>query len=162
MGLGVVAGKRSGNQKYKVHGEGVSSLVQGFDEIGMPEYRRSAALVLLGEVLAANDVTDFYWYMPPATEELCCYWDAAEQNQLWINAGELHVMKDEKAVRRPARPLTYSKQDGDYVGWLLPGGQGGTGGGPQKPKIASVLCPKTFLYVPAGVPCDECDIVHES
>lgn len=156
-----MAGKRDQNQKYKVHGEGISTLGRGFDEIGMPEYRRSTAVTIVQEVLAANDAIDFYWYVPPATEEVCCYWDDAEKNQLWINPGELHVEKDDLRITRPARPVTYSKQNNDYVGWLLPGSQGGTGGGPQKAKIASVLCPATFLHVPAGVPCAECDIVHE-
>lgn len=154
-------GKRDQNRNYKVHGTGVSSLYAGFDEIGMPPYRRSTAISFVTEVLEANGARDFYWYVPPSTPEICCYWDDAEQNQLWINPGQLHISSDETRTKRPARPLTFSKQDGQYVGWFLPGGQSGTGGGPAPTQVATVVCPVTFLHVPAGVPCSDCEIIHD-
>lgn len=129
-------GKRTQNWSYAVHGEGISSLTPGFDEIGMPAHRRTAAVEIIREVLTANGASDFYWYKPPATEELCCYWDDATRNLMWINAGELHVISEPSIVALPARPVTYRKQDGDLVGWLLPAPKPERAAGP-----ASQRCP---------------------
>lgn len=156
-----MAGKRDQNQRYEVHGDSIASLSRACAEIGMPEYRRSTAVEIVREVLAANGGVDFYWYVPPATDEVCCYWDDAEQNELWINPGEIHISSDEARTKRPERQLTYSKQDGAYVGWLLPGGQMGSGGGQERAKVATVLCPETYVHVPAGQPCSHCEVVHE-
>lgn len=154
-------GKRTQNWSYAVHGEGISSLTPGFDEIGMPAHRRTAAVEIIREVLTANGASDFYWYKPPATEELCCYWDDATRNLMWINAGELHVISEPSIVALPARPVTYRKQDGDLVGWLLPGAEAGAGGGPRKPTVPTVLCPDQFIEVPAAAECPYCEIRHD-
>ena len=156
-----MAGKRARNQTYEIHGGDTESLHRGFDAIGMPERRRSAAIEIVTEVLAANDVKDFYWYMPPTTPEVSCYWDDATRNLLWVTAGEVHVTND-PSVLRPPRPTTWSKASGDYVGWLLPGADASTGGGalPKPHEVETALCPVSFVHQPAGVLCPDCEIVH--
>lgn len=155
-----MAGKRESIQQYEMHGHEVASLGRGFDELGMPTYRRATAIEIVHEVLEANKASDFYWYKPPATDELCCYWDDAELNLMWINSGELHVRNDPASVVMPPRPITYTRTDNELVGWLLPGGEAGTGGNSGKPKARSVLCPVTFIRRPVGELCPDCEVEH--
>lgn len=125
----------------------------------MPGDRRQAALTIVHEVLATNDVQDFYWYKPKRTPELSCYWDDADRNLLWVTSIGVHVRND-PSVELPARPTNWSKEDCKYVGWLLPGGEAGTGGGRTKTLVPEVLCPETHLRVPAGQLCPDCEILH--
>lgn len=155
-----MAGRRSGNQTYDVHGEGVASLVRGFDELGMPEHRRAAALEVVREVVAVNAVTDFYWYCIRSGSEICCYWDDADQNQMWINTTGIVLREDQSLAKLPERTRDYVLDEGRLAGWLLPGAETGTGGGPQTRAIPTVNCPETFLPVPVGSKCPDCDVVH--
>ena len=145
------------HRTYEIHGDGLESIWRGFAELGMPQGRQAEAFAIVSEVVEANRAAGFRWYKTPGTNELACYWDGATVNMLWITAGEAHIAAD---TARPERALTWSKQDGAYVGWLLPGADGGTGGGPKKVEVAKVLCPVTYLWQPAGQPCLECEVVH--
>lgn len=153
-----MTGKGERHKSYALHGDGLESIHAGFDDIGMPGERRGEAMKIISEVLDANGVQDFRWYKPPATDELACYWDSAAINMLWVTAGEVHV---DVTTSRPPRPLTWQKQDGKYVGWLLPGAVPGAGGAAKQPTTPTVLCPETFIHNPAGTICPTCDIIHE-
>lgn len=142
---------------YEIHGEGLDSIRAGFGELGMPLERRDVALRIIREVLDANGVQVFRWYKTPGTNELCCYWDDADVNMLWVTPGDVHI---EASTPRPARPPNWQKQDGKYIGWLLPGANAGTGGGQWHVEVATVLCPETFLYIPAGSECPNCEFIH--
>ena len=155
-----MAGKRSKNQSYDVHGEGVASLVRGFNEIGMPEHRRVVALEIVREVLAVNAAADFYWYCTHSDSEICCYWDDADQNQMWINTTGVLLLDDESLAKRPERTRTYFMGEGRLSGWLLPGAEMGSGGGTQTREIPTVTCPETFLLLPVGSICPDCEVVH--
>ncbi len=124
----------------------------------MPPHRRGVALEIVGEVLEAKDADDFYWFMTPGTDEVASYWDDSSINQLWITAGDVHV---HPSTELPDRARTYSKGDGVYVGWLLPGAEAGTGGGRPKTQVKTALCPETGITQPAGSICPDCDVVHE-
>lgn len=157
----MVNGKGDANKRYRVHGDGVESLWTGFEEIGMPEHRRSAALAMVREVVDANNVREFRWYKTEGKDELCCYWDDLALNVLWISANNVHFKADESLVRRSPRTTDWVEHDGSAVGWLLPGGERGAGGGRQRPKVAEVRCPETYMLHPAGTVCPDCDIEHD-
>ena len=154
-----VAGKDDTYRSYEVHGDSVESLRNGFEAIGMPAHRQAEAQAIVREVLQANQVVNFRWYVPPATREVCCYWDTQKKNVLWVNAATVSILAEEE-IDRPTRALTWSKQDGLIVGWLLPGAESGRGGGPRQSPIAEVTCPVTFIRQPAGRPCPDCEVVH--
>jgi hypothetical protein len=126
----------------------------------MPEHRRAEAYRIVGEVLAANDVVDFRWYKTDGKSELVCYWDDQPANALWVTASEVHIPSDTARVMRPGRPVDWQKEDGAYVGWLLPGAERGTGGGRRESEVATALCPETFIRQPAGTLCPRCEVVH--
>lgn len=151
--------KGTANEAYEVHGNSVEVIRQGLEAIGMPAHRQAAAQAIVREVLEANQAVDFRWYVPPGTPEVCCYWDGHEANVLWITSATVYVPVD-KGIGRPARALTWRKQGGTHVGWLLPGAEAGRGGGPRQSPVAEVTCPVTFLRQPAGQPCPECEVVH--
>lgn len=153
-----MAGKSDRHTGYEVHGEGIESLREGFARLAMPANRHREALTIVREVSDANGASTLRWYMPPVTPEICGYWDDSEVNQLWITSAEVHIAA---TTARPKLPLTWSKQDGDYVGWLLPGAESGSGGGPQKAKVAETRCPTSFLLHPTGTACPDCDVVHD-
>jgi hypothetical protein len=155
-----VAGKRSRNQDYEVHGEDVASLLRGFSEIGMPEHRRALALEIVRDVLAVNAAVDFYWYCTLSDSEICCYWDDASQNQMWINATGVLLLDDESLAKRPERTRTYFMRGSMYSGWLLPGAEMGSGSGTRTREIPTVNCPETFLPLPAGSICPHCEVKH--
>jgi hypothetical protein len=155
-----VAGTESRNQGYAVHGEDVASLVRGFNEIGMPEQRMAAALEIVREVTAVNAVSDFYWYCTPSTSEICCYWNDAEQNQMWINTTGVVLREDGSLAKLPERARDYFLRADRLAGWLLPGAEMGSGGGPPKRDIPPVNCPVTFFPMPAGSLCPDCEVVH--
>lgn len=113
-------GKGDINRQYAVHGDDVESIREGFRELAMPEHRRADAFRIVGEVLAANQVVDFRWYKTDGTNELACYWDDQPVNTLWVTASEAHIPSDTTRVTRPDRPTDWQKEDGAYVGWLLP------------------------------------------
>ncbi|MCU1498531.1 MAG: hypothetical protein JWM47_2484 [Acidimicrobiales bacterium] len=136
-------------QTYDLHGSSVTSLPIGLADIAMSPTRQRAAVGIVSDLLALNEAEGFVWYLPPATPELSCYWDAAPTNLLWITTIGVHIKRDGPVLPLP-RPLTYQKQDGDYVGWLLPGAEAGAGGGPKRPEVATVLCPASSLRQPAG------------
>lgn len=144
---------------YEMHGSGVDSLPAGLAHLAMTTTRQRAAQDLVAEILALNGGDQFVWYIPPATPELSCYWGGAPTNLLWITNVGVHIKTDGPVVPLP-RPTTYEKQGGDYVGWLLPGAEAGTGGGPKRPEVAWVLCPATSLRQPVGQVCSDCEIVH--
>ena len=144
---------------YDVHGSGVGSLQSGFAELTMPATRQRAAVEIVTELLTVNSAEDFVWYLPPATPELSCYWGGAATNLAWITAGALHIKRDGPVVPL-TRPFTYQKADGDYAGWLLPGAEPGSGGGPKRREVATVVCPATSLRQPAGQICPDCEILH--
>lgn len=148
------------NLRYEVHGVGLDSIRDGFRELTMPDHRRGEAFRIVAEILDVNNVVDFRWYKPPGTDELSCYWDGLEANALWITASDVHVVNDIGRVVRPARPTTWQKKGGAYVGWLLPGAEPGAGGGKRKGDVARVMCPVSFIYVPAGSICSDCEVVH--
>lgn len=143
--------------EYNVHGDGIDSIQTGFDEIGMPRNRHNEAIAIIREVLQANNATNFRWYKPPATDELSCYWEGARINMLWVTPIDVHVDVD---TPKPDRKTNWEKQDGQYVGWLLPGANAGAGGGPKHANIPTVLCPKEFIHIPAGVQCPYCEVEH--
>lgn len=145
---------------YPVHGTGLASIREGFVAINMPEHRRDDAYKLVGEVLAANHATTLRWYLVDSTQELCCWWDDHERNVMWVRSHEVHIDADETLVTRPPRSTTYHRSDGDYVGWLLPGGEMGTGGGSPTSQTAFVLCRREHMQVPAGSVCPWCEVVH--
>jgi hypothetical protein len=151
-----VAEKWERYRSREKHGEGLRSLTNAFAELNMPVHRRPAALEIVSEVLAANSAQDFYWYVPRVTREVCCYWDGAKRNLLWISPT---AVWGRPALSRPERALTYSKEDGG-VGWLLPGAESGTGSGRPKKAVSSVLCPETGIRRPAGSTCPDCEVVH--
>ena len=142
---------------YAVNGNGVGSLPDGFARLAMPAHRHREALAIVREVIKANGASVFRWYMPPATPEICCYWDDADINQLWITSSEVHVAE---GTPRPDSRVTWRKQGGAYVGWLLPGAESGSGGGAPRAKVAETRCPDTFIFHPSGSPCPNCDVVH--
>jgi hypothetical protein len=144
-------------RRYPIHGNTVESLTEGFDALCMPESRRSQAMQIVREVLKANGVSVFRWYKTERTNELACYWDDADVNKLWITPTEVHV---ECRTPRPERALTWDKEGGKYVGWLLPGAERGTGGGARTVEMPTVLCPETFLRQPAGSICPTCEVSH--
>ena len=153
-------GKGDANRRYAVHGDGLASIRDGFNELAMPEHRRAEAFSIVSEVLAANRVVDFRWYRTEVTNELACYWDDQPTNVLWVTPSEVHIPAERGRVTRPPRPVNWEKEDGAYVGWRLPGAERGTGGGRRKPELATVLCPQTFIRQPAGSVCPDCDCVH--
>lgn len=154
-------GKGDANRRYRVHGDGVGSLVAGFDEIGMPPHRRVEALAIVRELVDANDVREFRWYKTEGKDELCCYWDDHQVNLLWITANNVHVTADTLLVRRPQRATTWREgRDGGGVGWLLPGAVRGAGGGRPRPEASGLRCPVTYLWQPAGTVCPSCEVVH--
>ena len=153
-------GKGDANKRYAVHGDGLDSIREGFDHLGMPDYRRGEAFRVVSEVLAANDVVDFRWYKTDGTNELACYWDDQPSNVLWVTSSEVHIPADRGRVQRPARAVNWQKEGGARVGWLLPGAERGTGGGRREPEAAAVLCPETFIRQPVGSVCPTCDVVH--
>ncbi len=146
-------------RSYEVHGDSVETIRQGFEAIGMLGHRQAEAEANVREVVTANEVVDFRWYLPPGTPEVCCYWDEQEKNVLWVNSATVSILAEEEIVR-PARSLTWSKQRGAIVGWLLPGAESGRGGGPRQSPVADVACPVTFIRQPAGQPCPECEVIH--
>jgi hypothetical protein len=142
-----------------VHGRGLTSLPVGLADLAMPTSRQRAVHDIVSEILTLNGADDFVWYLPPATPELSCYWDAAATNLLWITTVGVHIKRN-GLVRPLPRSFTYEKQDGDYVGWLLPGAEPGGGGGTKRPEVATAVCPATSLRQPAGRVCPECDVAH--
>lgn len=152
-------GKGDTYRSYEVHGDSVDGLRDGLLAIGMPTHRHVEALAIVAEVVQANDVVDFRWYIPPVTQEVCCYWDAHERNVLWINQATVSIRAD-GGIARPTRALTWNKQEGQIIGWLLPGAESGRGGGRRQSPIAEVRCPVTSIRQPAGRVCPECDVVH--
>ena len=155
-----MSSKAQRNETYERHGAGVDTLSIGFDELVMPHERRSMAIDIVRELLAANGASVLKWYMTAKTPEIACYWDDHEQNLLWITNTELHVMADSAIAALPDRPLSWEKQGGRYVGWLLPGASSGTGGGKRNTAVATVLCPEQFVQVPADAACDYCEVFH--
>jgi hypothetical protein len=125
----------------------------------MDPARQRAALAIVTEILEVNDGRRFVWYVPPSTPEVCSYWDDAPTNLLWITNAGVHLKRGGPVDLLP-RAITYQKQDGDYVGWLLPGAEAGVGGGTRQAEVTTVLCPATSLHQPAGTICPDCDIVH--
>jgi len=83
--------RRITQRSYDVFGADVESLREGFAHIHMPPERWDAAVGIVREVLVANDVSQFYWYKPPRTAQLCGYWDDAEVNMIWISPSEVHI-----------------------------------------------------------------------
>lgn len=144
---------------HDVHGSGVGTLPEGFAHLAMAPARQRAAQQIVSELLELNNAKRFVWYIPPATPEVCSYWDDAPTNLLWITNVGLHVKRG-GPVKPLSRPITYQKQDGDYIGWLLPGAEAGLGGGTRQAEVSTVLCPVTSLRQPAGSICPDCDVVH--
>jgi hypothetical protein len=155
-----MSGKGDANRRYRVHGDGLDSIRDGFAELAMPEHRRRDAFAIVNEVLRANEVVDFRWYKTEGKDELVCYWDEQPYNVLWVTASEVHIVSDTSRVRRPTRSVNWQKEDGAYVGWLLPGAERGTGGGPRNSEVETVLCPETYIRQPSGTICPHCDVVH--
>ena len=159
-------GKGDINRQYAVHGDDLESVREGFRVLGMPEHRRAEAFQIVDEVLAANQVVDFRWYKTDGHNELACYWDDQPANTLWVTASKVHIPSDTASVTRPERPTDWQKEGqeeaGAYVGWLLPGAERGTGGGPRESEIATVLCPETYIRQPARTICPTCEVVHYS
>jgi hypothetical protein len=154
-----MAGSGDRYLSYDVHGSGVESLAEGLANLAMAPARQRAAKEIVGELLTLNSAERFVWYLPPATPEVCAYWNDAPTNLLWITNVGVHLKRD-GPVTPLARPITYEKQDGDYIGWLLPGAEAGTGGGARPSEITTVLCPVTSLRQPAGSLCPDCEIIH--
>lgn len=155
-----MAPKGDAHRGYAVHGDSVDTIRAGFDSIGMLAHRQAEAQSIVREVVEANGVVDFRWYKPDDTPELCCYWDDLDRNVLWVTVANVHIPMDRGPVQ-PERPLTWSKEAGAFVGWLLPGAESGSGGGGRpKLRVAEVRCPVTFILQPAGQPCPDCEIVH--
>lgn len=146
-------------QTYDVHGQGLGTLSMGCAEIGMPDSRQRAAVEIVSELLKLNDADEFVWYVPPATPEVSCYWSGSSRLLLWISPVAVTIKRD-----GPVSPLqrtpTYQKEDGKYLGWLLPGAEPGTGGGARRPDIATVICPVSFQRQPSGQLCPDCEIIH--
>lgn len=151
--------KRTANEDYDIHGNGVRSLIDGFEALRMPESRRAAVLDLVRAVVDVNQATGFRWYKTDGTDELACYWDGAHRNTLWITRSEIHMRKDEDVAKRPPIPTTWQKDGGHFVGWLLPGAVRGAGGGPRRYEPKTVLCPNCFINIPAGTECPDCGFV---
>lgn len=149
--------KKDAYLEYDVHGEGVTSLRDGFAQIQMPPERWDEAIEIVTEVLNANGVSQFYWYKPPATNELCGYWDDADVNMIWVSPSDVHV---HARTPRPPRATTMQRDEGNLIGWLLPGANSGAGGGPRRAKASKVTCPDTNLDIPAGSECPYCGIEH--
>lgn len=146
-------------QIYDVHGRGVDTVPTGCAALAMSDTRQRAVVEIVSELLVLNDAERFVWYLPPATPELSCYWGGAATNLLWITTGAVHIKRNGPVIQR-LRPFNYQKADGDHVGWLLPGAEAGTGGGPKRREVATVLCPASSLQQPAGQLCPDCEIVH--
>jgi hypothetical protein len=153
-----VGAKGEHHKTYAIHGDGIDSIRAGFDKLAMSAERRNEAIKIIREVLDANHVRVFRWYKTPGTNELSCYWDDADVNMLWVTPGDVHI---EASTSRPARSPNWQKQNGKYIGWLLPGANAGTGGGVKEAEVATVLCPETFLHIPVGSVCPTCEIVHQ-
>lgn len=154
-----VAGGSERYKTYAVHGRGWGSVRAGLAELAMPSSQQQAAMELVSEIAALNGAVDFVWYMSPGTAEVKCYWDWAPTNLLWITTVGV-LVKRGGPVTPLARPCTYDKAEGDYLGWLLPGAEPGTGGGAKDGAVATVLCPVTYLRQPAGQTCPDCEVVH--
>lgn len=137
---------------YEVHGDDVKSLRDGFAHIQMPLERWDAALGIVQEVLVANDVAKFCWYKPPATNQLCGYWDDAELNMIWISPSEVHISAQ---TPRPQRAPTTHRDGGAEIGWLLPGASSASGGGHQHHKKAAPMCPTCSIAL-VGSECSYC------
>lgn len=138
------------------------NLRQGFESIDMPRERWTTALEIVEEVLEANAAVDFRWYKPRRTGELACTWAGVDQNALWIGPNNVHVAPAITSLVLPARPRSYSKENG-VVGWLLPGGTSGTGGGPRRhPQTKWIACPVSHELHPAGSECPDCMVVHSA
>jgi len=152
-----MGGNRGADRGYDVYGDDLDSIRSGFDELGMPTGRQTEAFAIVQQVLVANGASVLHWYKPPRTDELACYWDDSPVNMLWVTASEVHVAA---GTPRPARALNWEKQDGAYVGWLLPGAEAGSGGGTKKTEVAEVPCPVSFILHPLGTECPHCEIVH--
>jgi hypothetical protein len=155
-----VNGKGDANKRYRVHGDGVDPLTTGFNEIRMPQHRQREALAIVREVAAANGVRSFHWYKYESKAELCCYWDHHTANVLHITPTNVHIRADTSQIRRPPRAITWRDRDGMAVGWLLPGADPGAGGGRRRPIAAKERCPVTYMWLPAGSICPDCDVVH--
>jgi hypothetical protein len=152
-----VTEKRDINHSYSVHGDDVASMTRGFMEIGMPSSRHAAALEIVRDVMVANKAREIRWYVTHVPLEVCGYWDAAEQNQMWIWPGVVAVLA---ILDRPLKPINYSRGEGELVGWLLPGGEAGAGGGPRRKAMGSIRCPKSGIRQPVGSVCPDCDVIH--
>ena len=152
--------KGTHDETYEIHGNGLETLGDGFDALGLARNRREEALRLVTSVFEADDGRCFRWYKTAGTNELSCYWDGKNQNVLWITNTEVHVLADEAIVRRPDRTTTWQKEAGKYIGWLLPGAVAGEGGARPKAEVATTLCPETFLHIPAGSECPDCLVIH--
>lgn len=140
---------------YDIHGDDVESLRNGFAHIQMPAARWEAALEIVREVLTANDVARFYWYVPPTTAQICGYWDEAEVNMIWISPSEVHMNAQ---TPRPQRAPTMERGEGAEIGWLLPGAKSGSGGGHKERKTTAPLCPTCFIKVAPGSECMFCGV----
>jgi hypothetical protein len=149
--------KGDAHRSYLVHGDGLDSISTGLIAIRMPEHRRHVALALTREVARVNHARHFRWYKTPGKDELCCWWDEHEANVLWVWQGNVHVKPG--AVTAPTRPTDWIGHDG-HVGWLLPGAQRGSGGGPRRAEPGQVVCPVTFIAHPVGTECPDCEVVH--
>lgn len=139
----------------------LSTLQAGFAAIGMPSERWSEAFAIVWEVLDANAAVDFRWYKPDRTDELACTWAGVGKNALWIGVNNVHVAPATTGVVLPARARTYIKENGT-VGWLLPGGNTGSGGGRRSPDTKWISCPVTQELQPVGSKCPDCMVVHEN
>lgn len=147
-----------------VEGDDLTSLPEGFDFLGMPSNRRSAARSLVEEIAARNSVETFHWYKPSGSNHVVCYWNASDVNLLWITTGHVHIRSNGPVVR-PDRRLDWSSADGEFVGWTLPGfvpGEVGTGGS-SRHRVDTVPCPHHLAPPqPVGAECPECCVVHEA
>ena len=97
-------GKGDANRRYAVHGDGLASIRDGFNELAMPEHRRAEAFSIVSEVLAANRVVDFRWYRTEVTNELACYWDDQPTNVLWVTPRPVNWGGGGRSVRGLATP----------------------------------------------------------
>lgn len=121
LGDHVSTDKRDRNRRYATSGDGLKSIHEGFVAMCMREDRRRAALNIVSEVLAANNVadSDFRWYKLDSTNELVCYWVGQPTNVLWVTTAKVHMSATRADVNCPARPFTWKKKDGEYAGWKL-------------------------------------------
>ena len=119
-GVNVSMGKGDANRRYAIHGDGLASIRAGLNVLAMPQHRRAEAFSIVSEVLGANRVVEFRWYKTDGHNELACYWDDQPTNVLWVTPRKVHIPAARGNVTRPTRPVTWEKDDGEYVGWLLP------------------------------------------